>query len=131
MKKSHSFQNHTMLNYVSTGYNIINHTNQIETAKIADKKMFLSVLIFHNCRKCTKYTKRVHLLNIFTKRECTLRIITKTTRKELTITNSTKRLDFVPAFVRFRKHMARANIFGSLSDSFFYNLLSFRVIFLI
>jgi hypothetical protein len=49
-----------MLNYVSTGYNIINHTNQIETAKIIDKKMFLSVIIDSILRKCHKYLRRVH-----------------------------------------------------------------------
>ncbi len=38
------FNNSTMLNYVSTGYNIINHTNQIETARVLDKAMFKAVI---------------------------------------------------------------------------------------
>ncbi len=46
MKKSISFQNNSMLNYVSTGYNILNHTNQIETSKVANKKMFNEVIQF-------------------------------------------------------------------------------------
>jgi hypothetical protein len=47
MKKYPSMHNNsTMLNYVSTAYNIINHTNQIETARVLDKAMFRSVILF-------------------------------------------------------------------------------------
>lgn len=31
------------MNYVSTGYNIINHSGQIETAKVATREMFKQV----------------------------------------------------------------------------------------
>ena len=46
MKKSQSFTNHTMMNYVSTGYNIINHTDQLFTAKIANNDTFKNVTLF-------------------------------------------------------------------------------------
>ena len=69
-------------------------------------------------RKYQKYSRKAHLLNIFTGQENMHQIIMKTMRKELIITNSIKKLNCARAFAEFKKHTDKVNSSESSNDSY-------------
>lgn len=115
MSKSHSNPNHTLMNYVSTGYNIINHTKQIETARVKNSSMFHEV-IFYWFRICPRFTKKALWLNTSTEPGCMLLITMKITKKGHSGSNFTSAFSFAIVFAIFKKHTAHQNTFGSLND---------------
>jgi hypothetical protein len=107
-----------MMNYVSTGYNIISGKGQIDTAKVVKHEDFKLVILCLIARKCHKSTRRVLSLNICIAPGYWHLTTTKITKTGHQTDSFLGKVASVQVYVIFRKHTARTSFSGNLSESY-------------